>query len=124
MVPSVYTDLVNVLRRKTTSSASRDTFNNPVYGTPQNWPVVYTNAKVRVSLSGKKIKWDGTGNLIQFEGVLYYSKAYTIQPDDRIVIQSAPGQPTGIEYVVDGVWPVFNMLGVVDHFQGNLRLPL
>src|SRR5271169_2009196 len=102
MLPLILTELVNVLRRQNTQSASKDQFNNPSYGAPTTWASAYTGINVRVSLSGKKIKWAGTGELIYPEGIFYIPTQYTIKPQDRIVIvTSQQGLTTGVEYIVE-----------------------
>ncbi|MGH2639218.1 MAG: hypothetical protein ACRDF4_08080 [Rhabdochlamydiaceae bacterium] len=127
MIPGYMTETVNVLRRTSpySAAASRDSFNNPIYGAPPTWPIVYTNISVRVSLTGKKIRWEGTGETVHPEGVLYYTTDHVLQPDDRIVIQtSLQGIGTGIEYIVASVWPAALLPGgVPDHFQAELQLP-
>jgi hypothetical protein len=127
MLPLVLSESVNVLRRANPNapSASRDQLNNPVYGSPQTWAAVYTKIQVRVSLTGKKIKWAATGDLVYPEGILYYSPQYTLQSDDRIVVQSSQqGLPVGVEYIVTSIWPMSLLpSGTPDHWCGELQLP-
>lgn len=125
MLPLILTENVNVLRRANSTTASRDSFNNPVYGTPTTWNAFYSNIKVRVSLTGKRIKWGETGEMIHPQGILYFSTQYTILPEDRLVIlSSAQGITTGVEYIVTAVWPATLLpAGNPDHFQAEIQLP-
>ncbi len=122
MITAFYQDTVNILRRD--ENASLDDLNNPNYGDPTTWPVVYKNIKVRLAWSGKRIQISSTGELIYPSGTLYYSKNYTLKPMDRILTVSTPGIPAGIEYVIEAIYPSFILNGVVDHMEGNVHLPI
>lgn len=124
MIPAIFTDVVNIKRRASTSTASRDTFNNFVYGDPTTWPVVYAGINVRLAWSGKQMKVSNTGELIYPTGTLYFPKIYILLPEDRIVNLSSPGIVSGIEYVIEAVYPAYLMHGVVDHYEGSVHLPI
>lgn len=124
MLPAVYTDIINVTRRVPYDTAPRDSLNNPVYGDPADWTIVYSNIKVRLAFTGKPLQFMATGELIQPAGVLYYDKTYVILPMDRIITVNVPGSIPGIEYVVNNVSPLFRIHGVVDHMQGSVLLPV
>lgn len=122
MINSICTDTVNVLRRATNPSV--DVLNNPSYGDPTDWPVVYQNIKIRLAFSGKQIKISSTGELVYPTATAYIPKNYTFKPMDRIVTVKSPGIQPGIEYVVEAVYPAYILNGVVDHYEANIHLPV
>lgn len=124
MINGIFSDTVNASRRVSSTSASRDQFNNPIYGDPTTWPLIYTNIKVRLAWSGKQIRYSNTGELIYPSGTMYYSKFLTLKPEDRIITVVSPGIPTGIEYIIEAVYPSYILHGVVDHYEANVRLPI
>jgi hypothetical protein len=124
MLSNLFHDTVNILRRIDTSSASRDAFNNPVYGDPTTWNIVYTNLKLRLAFSGKGMKISSTGEILKPQGQGYCSKYINIRPEDRIIIVSSPGVAVGTEYVVESVWSSYLMNNVVDHFEFSFNLPI
>jgi len=124
MINAIFTDIVNVKRRISSTTASRDTFNNPVYGDPTTWPIVLAGIRVRLAWSGKQMKVSNTGELIYPAGTLYYPKTFTLMPEDRIVTLNSAGEPNGIEYVVEAIYPAYIMHGVVDHYEGSVHLPI
>ena len=124
MIQSIYTDKVNILRRESYLIASRDSINNPVYGTPTSWNVVYSNIYIKIGYSGKQMKVSTTGELIYPSCTGYYSTQYILQPEDRIIIVDSVGIPPGIEYVVESVYPSYLMFGILDHYQFEAHLPI
>ena len=118
----IFQDTVNVLRRD--SSASVDALNNPNYGAPTSWPAVYTGIKIRIAYSGKQIQIKSTGELVYPTASIYYSTAYTLKPMDRIITVSSPGNISGIEYVIESIYPAMLMSNVVSHMEGNIHLPI
>ena len=122
MIFGTYTDVINVLRRNDISVASRDVLNNPTYGIPTSWPIVYSNINVRLQFSGKELIFAPTGELVLPEGILYIDKQYTLQPMDHIVTITTPGYPTGIEYVVLSIVPAFYGNSLVDHYECRFQL--
>jgi hypothetical protein len=124
MFAAIFTDVVNVRRRTTSTAASRDALNNPVYGDPTVFPIVYTGIKVRILFSGKSMIFPATGEIIRPQGIMYYPTNLTILPQDRVVTVSTPGYPANIEYVVTSFVPGFLFNGKVSHFEAQLALPI
>jgi hypothetical protein len=124
MINSIFTDLVNIRRRTSYTSASRDSFNNPIYGDPTTWPIVYTNISVRLAWSGKQMKVSNSGELIFPQGTIYIPKNITLLPEDRIITVTNPANMTGIEYVLTAIYPSYLLNTIIDHFEGNLSLPI
>ena len=124
MISAILTDTVNITRRTDWTIASRDVLNNPSYGDPITWNIVYSNIKVRLAWSGKAMEIKSTGELIYPAGTMYIPKNYTVQPMDRVVTVSTPGYQSGIEYVIESVIPAFYANGLVDHYEAHLHLPL
>ena len=124
MLCNLFHDVVNITRRVDSSVASRDALNNPVYGAPDTWDIVYEEINIRLSFSGKDMKVSSTGELIKPQGTGYCSKALTLRPMDRIIIVSSLGAPTGTEYVIESVWASYIMNGVVDHYEFSYTLPI
>ena len=124
MINAIFKDIVNIKRRPATTTASRDSFNNPVYGDPTTWPVVLAGIPIRLAWSGKQMKVSSTGELIYPSGTLYYSRNYILMPEDRIVTVQTPGVPIGIEYVIEAIYPSYILHGVVDHYEGAVHLPI
>lgn len=124
MTPNFFTDVVNVRRRGASTVASRDQLNNPVYGDPVSFPIVYTGIKVRLLWSGKTMVFATTGELIRPSGTLYYPTNIILLPEDRIVTVSVPGYANGVEYILTSTVPAFIFSGRVDHMEGQLSLPI
>ncbi len=122
MIAAILTDTVNVTRR--TTNPSYDALNNPVYGSPDTWPLAYQNVRVRLAWTGKAMEIKNTGELIYPTATIYLPKNISVLAEDRIITISCPGVAKGIEYVVEAVWPAYIMHGVVDHFEGSIHLPL
>jgi hypothetical protein len=124
MLQTVFHDRVNILRRTDSDSASRDAFNNPVYGSPESWDPVYEDISLRLSFSGKDLKVSSTGELIKPQGTGYCNRDVILSSMDRIIIVSSPGAPAGTEYVINSVWASYRMNGVVDHYEFSYTLPI
>jgi hypothetical protein len=124
MTPNFFTDVVNVRRRVASTAASRDALNNPVYGDPVSFPIVFTGIKVRLLWSGKTMVFATTGELIRPSGTLYYPTNIILLPEDRIVTVSVPGYANGVEYILTSTVPAFIFSGRVDHMEGQLSLPI
>jgi hypothetical protein len=122
MIAGIYTDIISVFRRPDPSAASRDVLNNPAYGVPTGWPIIYSNINARLQFSGKELVFAPTGELVLPEGVLYIDKQYPVQPMDHIVTVQTPGYPTGVEYVILSVVPAFYGNGLVDHYECRFQL--
>lgn len=118
MVPAIYNLKVSVKRRLDVSVASRDTLNNPIYGTPTtSWSTPYTNMPCRLAFNAKPLQFAATAERITPNGVAYIPPNYTIYHEDRILT------PDGIEYVVVGVVTGYLNNNIVDHFELQLELP-
>ena len=118
-------DKINVLRRTDISTASRDAFNNPVYGDPTDWTPVYSNILVRLAYDNKGIRFAPTGELIAPSATMFYdSSKYTLAAMDHIYIVDSPGWPTGTEYVVDAVYTDFYTHGVVAFGTARILMPI
>ena len=132
MIAGIFTDQIDVRRRAQwdSSSLSRDSLNNPVYGEVNtDYQLVYENINVRMQFSGKSMVFVATGELIKPSGILYYPPDIVLLPQDRIITKSAPGYPSatypsGIEYVVESFVPAFLINGVVDHYEATINLPI
>lgn len=132
MTANFFTDTIDIRRRTQwdSSSLSRDSLNNPVYGEVNtDYQLIYGNVKVRMQFSGKSMVFVATGELIKPSGVMYYPTSMTLLPQDRVITKSAPGYPdatfpSGIEYVVESFIPAFLINGVVDHYEAVINLPI
>ena len=122
MLQGLFSDIVNVRRRP--SNPTRDVLNNPNYGDPTTWPYAYQNIHVRLAWSGKSMKISSTGELIFQQGTLYFSKDLDLRPEDRIITVASDGVTKGIEYMITTTYPSYYMNGKVDHFEGNVVLPI
>ena len=122
MIAAILTDQVNITRR--TSAPSYDSLNNPIYGSPDTWPLVYQNIKIRLAWQGKSMTIKNTGELIYPSATIYLPKNISLLPEDRIITVICPGVATGIEYVLEAFWPAYILHGVVDHNEGSLHLPI
>ena len=121
----VLTENVNVYRRVSYIAASRDALNNPVYGNPESWNLVYSNMPCRLSYNDKKIRFAPTGELIQPTAELIYdSSTYTMQAMDKINITISPGWPTGTEYYVNAVYTSFYEQGIPAFGKADILLPI
>lgn len=119
------TEVINVLRRASYTTASRDSLNNPIYGDPENWTPVYTNIKVRLSYDGKSLRYAPTGELINPQADLMYDYTqYQLFNQDHIVIVSSPGWPIGTEYVVTNVTTTFYDSGIPGMGLAKIILPI
>lgn len=124
MLSAVLTDVVNITRRLTLSTASRDVLNNPSFGNPEDWNFVYTNIRLRIAFSGKPLAFNDKGELVRPSGTLYIPKHIIIKPMDRIITVKCPGYAAGIEYVVTEIIPSFYGHGLLDHWEGKIELPI
>ena len=125
MTPNVYIDQINILRRADSSSASRDSLNNPVYNDPTTWSAVYSNIKARLMWSGKSMVFAATGEIIKPQGICYIPANIIVKPQDRIVTVVTRGYPTGIEYVVTEIIEGYSMMnGPVSFQELKLALPI
>ena len=124
MFSAIFTDLVNIRRRIAYTAASRDQLNNPVYGDPVSFSIVYIGIKVRILWSGKSMIFPATGEIIRPQGIMYYPTSITLLPEDRVVTLNTPGYPAGIEYVVTSFVPGYIFNGKVDHYEAQLALPI
>jgi hypothetical protein len=118
MINFLFNESVTIKRRLDVSIASRDSLNNPVYGAPTaSWTTVYSNMPCKLAFSGTPIEFAPTGERVKPQGVLYYSKDYTLQHEDRILT------PGGIEYVLTSIQTAYMTSQVISHMEGNLELP-
>ena len=120
------TELVTVLRRTSYLVASRNSLNDPIYGTtPTGWNTVYTNMQCRLSYGAKNVRYAPTGELIAPTAELIWdSNVYTLQPQDHILVTTSPGWPTGVEYVVSEVYTSFYEQGIPNHGFAKILLPV
>ena len=124
MIAGIFSDVINVRRRQLYTTASRDAFNNPYFGDPTTWPLVYSSIKVRLAWSGKQMKVSNTGELIYPTGIIYVPSSILLQPQDRIITITNPANMTGIEYVLEAIYPSYLLHNKKDHFEGSLHLPI
>lgn len=118
MIQALYNKLITVKRRLDISVASRDIFNNPIYGTPTTgWSTPYTNVPARIALSAKPLKFESTAERITPRGVVYIPPEFTVYHEDRIIT------PDGIEYVIVSVVPGYLNNNVIDHWEIEIDLP-
>jgi hypothetical protein len=123
--PYLLTETVNVLRRANYLTVSRNALNDPSYGSPETWNVVYYNMNCRLSFSNKDVRYAPTGELIAPTAELIYDPSvYTLYSQDHIVIQKSPGWPVGVEYSVDSVYISFYEQGIPNHGMCRIRLPI
>ena len=126
LAPYILTEYINVFRRTSYTTASRDSFNNPVYGeTPSGWNQVYTNMKCRISYSAKDTRYAPTGELVVPTAELIYDpSAYTLQAQDHVVITQSPGWPVGTEYDIDSVYTSFYEQGIQMIGLAKIKIPI
>lgn len=119
MLPNVFNTTVQVKRRLTLAEASRDSLNNPIYGTPTvaPWYQVYPSMPARIALSAKPIQFAQTAERIIPNGVVYAPANYTVYHEDRLITQY------GVEYVVVSVVPGYVISTVIDHWEIQIALP-
>ncbi len=120
MILALLDEVVTVKRRNTVASASRDSFNNPVYGAPTSgagWYTAYTNMPIRFAFSKKDVEFAPTGERIKPNGVAYSTIDYTIFHEDRFITSN------GVEYVVTGVSKGYLTGNVLDHMEYTVELP-
>jgi hypothetical protein len=97
--------------------ASRDIFNNPVYGAPATWTAVYSAMPCRLAFKDRGVQFAPTGERIQPTGTLYYPAEYNLYQEDRIVTAD------GIEYVLTGINDAYLTPTTLSHHEGELSLP-
>ena len=118
MLPAIYNLKVTVKRRTDISVASRDIFNDPIYGTPTvGWNTVYTNMPARLAFSAKPLQFAPTAERVTPNGVMYIPNNYQIFHEDRVLT------PDGIEYVVVSVVAGYLNNTVLDHYELEVALP-
>ncbi len=120
MIPAIYSDILQEVKRRTDwLTASRDIFNNPVYGAPiSGWNTIYSNIGVRLAFTGKEMFFAATGERVIPAGIMYYPPTMILYPEDRILTSD------GIEYVVTGIVPAYVANGILDHWEAKLELPV
>jgi hypothetical protein len=118
MINAIYNIKVQVKRRLDISVASRDTLNDPIYGTPTtNWSTVYSSMPARLAFSSKPLQFAPTAERITPNGVMYIPNSYQVYHEDRIIT------PDGIEYVVTSVIPGYLNNNILDHYELSVELP-
>ena len=118
MLQSIFNLKVTVKRRLGIDVASRDSFNNPIYGAPTaTWITAYTNMPARLAFNAKPLQFAPIAERPTPNGVIYIPKEYTIYHEDRILT------PDGIEYVVTSVAAGYINNTVLDHYELEVALP-
>ncbi len=117
MIPAIYNTTVDVRRRIDVTVASRDVLNNPIYGDPVVWGIIYSAMPARLAFSSKDMQFVSTGERITPSGIMYYQAAFTLYPQDRIITTN------GIEYVVGDITTGYLNNTIIDHFSCKLLLP-
>jgi hypothetical protein len=117
MIPAIYNTTVDVRRRIDVTSASRDILNNPIYGDPAAWGIVYTAMPARLAFSSKDLQFASTGERITPSGIMYYQVTFTLFPQDRVITQQ------GVEYVVADITTGYLNNVILDHYTCKLLLP-
>ena len=118
MVPPALLNSTVTIRRR--SSQGTDALNNPIFGAPTSgvgWSTVYTNMPVRLAFNNKKLSFSPEGERISPNGTMYYNQQYTLKEEDRVLTSD------GIEYVVSGIVPGYNMGAIPSHYECLLTLP-
>jgi len=118
MINYIYNTSVIVKRRLDVSVASRDSFNNPVYGAPtSSWNTVYSSVPCRLAFSADSIEFSPTGERIKPSGTLYFGTEYTLRQEDRIITTN------GIEYVVTSLQAAMATPFLQSHWEATVELP-
>jgi hypothetical protein len=122
MIDFLFNESVIVKRRpglgSSSGQASRDSFNNPVYGAPTaGWTTVYSTMKCKLAFSGTPIEFAPTGERVKPQGVMYFSSDNILQHEDRIITSN------GIEYVVTSLQYAYMTPQVIDHTEATIELP-
>lgn len=119
MIPAIF-NLNYVVKRRV--SQGRDALNNPTYGEPvsgDGWSTVYAAMSARLAFSAKAVQFAHTGERPTPSGILYYSAAYALQIEDRIITPDT----NPIQYVVLSIVPGYIANQVIDHYEAILGLP-
>jgi hypothetical protein len=126
LLPYLLTEVIQVQRRTSYTIASRDIFNDPIYGeTPGGWNTIYTNMQCRISYNSKDVRYAPTGELVVPTAELIYDPAnYTLQSQDHVIIVTSPGWPVGTEYVISECYSSYYEMGIVNHTLCKIKLPI
>ena len=124
--PYILTETVNVFRRTSYTTASRDELNNPIYGeTPSGWNQVYTGMQCRISYNAKDVRYAPTGELVVPTAELLFDPSnYTLQSQDHVVVVTSPGWPVGTEYDLSSIYISYYEQGVVSHGVAKIQIPV
>jgi hypothetical protein len=118
MINFLLNENVLVKRRKDISVASRDDFNNPIYGAPtSSWTTVYASMPCRLAFSGTPIEFAMIGERIKPQGAMYAPVEFVCQQEDRVLTGG------GIEYVITSVQKAYMTSNVLSHYEYTLELP-
>lgn len=117
MQPSLLNEKVDVYRRVDTG---RDALNNPDYGSPvtgDGWNLIYRAMPSKLAFSDKKIDFASGGERVLPHGTMYFSQAYLLRQEDRIIT------PDNIQYVVTSIRVAYKTATVIDHYEAIVELP-
>jgi len=117
MQTSLLNEKVDIWRRL---SGSRDSLNNPVYGNPvtgTGWNKIYSAMPCRLAFTDKRISFDRGGERVKPYGTMYYSQAYALRQEDRVITQG------NVQYVVTSIRIAYKTGSVIDHFEAICELP-
>lgn len=117
MQNSLLNERVDVYRRVSTS---RDSLGNPIYGTPitgVGWNLVYLAMPCKLAFTDKRISFDRGGERVKPYGTMYFSQAFALVQEDRIIT------PDNIQYVVSSIRVAYKTGSVIDHYEAIVELP-
>jgi hypothetical protein len=120
MIQGIFNTTITIKRRLGIDVASRDSLNNPIYGSPINtWLTVYTNIPARIALSSKPLQFASIGERSTPNGIVYIPPEYILYNEDRILTSDA----SPIEYVITSVAAAYVNNSTIDHWEIDISLP-
>lgn len=117
MQVSLFNENVDVYRRV---SGGVDSLNNPVYGVPitgSGWNLVYPQMPCKLAFTDKRIEFAHGGERVLPYGTVYFSQAYLLMQEDRIITTN------NIQYVVTSIRVAYKTSTVIDHYEAIVELP-
>lgn len=117
MLQSLLNEKVDVYRRV---AGSRDSLNNPVYGTPitgVGWNLIYRAMPSRLAFTDRRIEFASGGERVKPYGTMYFSEKYALRQEDRIITRD------NIQYIVSSIRIAYKSGAIVDHYEAICELP-
>ncbi len=117
MIQAIFNTTATIKRRKSYLIASRDVFNNPIYGAPTaTWDTIYTDMPARFAFHASPLQFAPIAERVTPAGVVYIPPEYIVYHEDRVLVD-------GVEYVVVSVNTGYINNTVIDHYELEVELP-